>query len=332
MLLKTRMKQIVSSQWILIASLALAAIMLLGGYVPGILEAFMLDKCYNCDPPEIVGIAETSHEATLWTPNQGTGGFSQQVVDMSYFAGLVESYQVGDPASGTASTFNQSVADTATISDWYFLVALATTYQAGQDFGLSLRKVDEPANPSKGDEKACPLDVPDIRGAHIEIDPEVKTEIMTRFERCQNLYDKNWRKCHYQEQPGEQPPEEPLIKMVKYYVPSGSEYILYDVCAEVSDLEIPYTLRMGAEYQEDTLSLDFKIGMPGSATWATLLILTTPTVQVIPLWIVTIPVLDPTEQIPVDLPMSGSGWIGIWSGLFPTAGAAIMQFQWVNTT
>ena len=331
--LKTRMRQTVSVRWMPIAALAFVTILLLGGYVPGILEALMLDKCYNCDPPEIVGIAETSHKATLWTQDQGTGGFFQQVVDMSYFAGLVESYQIGDPASGTASSFNQSEADLyATEPGWFFKVVLAATYQAGQDFGLSLRKVDEPANPSKGDEKACPLDVPDIRGAHIEIDPEVKTEIMTRFERCRNLYDKNWRKCHYGEQPGEQPPEEPLIKMVKYFAPSGSSYIEYDVCAEVSDLEIPYTLRMGAYYQEDTLNLDFTIGMPGEAMWATFLILTIPSVQVIPLWGVPIPVLDPLVQIPVGLPLSGSGWVGIWSGLFASSGPSIVQLKWVDTT
>lgn len=328
MLLKTRIKRTVSSRWMLIAALAFATIMLLGGYVPEILEAFMLDKCYNCDPPEITGIVETSHEATLRTQNQQTGGFTHGVVDMSYFAGLVESYQIGDPASGTASSFNQSAADTATATDWFFKVALAATYQAGQDFGLSLRKVDEPAMPSKDDGKSCPLDVPDIRGSHIEIDPEVKTEIMTRFERCRNLYDKNWRDCHY----GDQPPERPLIKMVQYFAPSGGGYVEYDVCAEVSDLEIPYTMRMGAYYQEDTLSLDFTLGMPGKATWATLLIQTTPTVQVIPLWVVPFPALDPMVEIPVNLPLSPSGWIGIWSGLFPTSGPAIVQLKWLYTT
>ena len=93
-----------------------------------------------------------------------------------------------------------------------------------------------------------------------------------------------------------------------------------------------FKLDLDASFETGTLSLDFTLVTPGSATWANYLILTNPTIKIIPLWSVTLPVIDPPIEIPVSFPVPSLGWIGIYSGLFTSEGAQAVELAWVDTS
>ncbi len=192
-------------------------------------------KCYNCDPPEIYDFDETAQEATLRTDDQSAGGFTQALLALSYFAGMVKSYVSGNPGSGYATTFMQSDSASAPKADWFYKVLLAEPYDPAMDVGIALRKVDEPASPQKGEEQLCPQSVPNIDGSFIGIGTEVRVAIMERFEICRTQYHMSWRECHY----GLDPPFPPMIRLVKIDVPDPTgclPSVQYDVCAEVGDV------------------------------------------------------------------------------------------------
>ena len=195
-------------------------------------------RCYNCDPPEIYSLDQITRTARLRTGDQSGGGYSQAAVALSYFAGLVKSYTLGDPASGYATQFSQSDATTAAAAaraDWFYDVLLAEPYDPAQDVGVALRKVDEPASPARGDQQDCPQDVPNAERSFIFIDTETKIEMMERFELCMLQYGLDWQECHY----GPDHPYDPLIRIVQINVPqpTGCEPTAsYLVCAEVSDV------------------------------------------------------------------------------------------------
>jgi len=97
------------------------------------------------------------------------------------------------------------------------------------------------------------------------------------------------------------------------------------------DCVVEFTLAMEASYEAGTLSLDFTIGTPEPATWAVYLILTYPEVQFIPLWGVSLPVIDPPIDYPVAFALPQVGWVGIWSALLTEEGAQAADFAWVDT-
>ena len=299
-------------------------------------EASASGKCYNCDPPEISSIDQPTQEATLRTPDQSAGGYSLATVALSYFAGLVKGYLLGDPGSGTATVFTQSEPEPPgpKRQDWLFAVPLDEPYMPDEDVGISLRKVDEPATPQKGDGKACPQQVPDAVGSFVEISPALKAQILDRFDLCRGQYGMSWRECHY----GTQAPQEPMIRLARIDVPEqgdgreeGDRFDIYDVCVEVTDLEIPFLLDPGASYGDGKLRMDFLLGTPAPATWVTVLVLTSPTVQVVPLWTVPLPLLDPPRGFPVAFPFQESGWVGVYTGLFTTDGPKALKIAWVDT-
>ena len=98
-------------------------------------------------------------------------------------------------------------------------------------------------------------------------------------------------------------------------------------------VEPPFHLELDAYYSPGMLNLNFTLGAQEPATWASSLILTSPTVQLIPLWTVPIPVIDPAIDIPITFPFPSLGWIGISTGLYadfdllPEA----FDFVWVDT-
>jgi len=325
-----------SRLWIPIAIAVVGTIFFLGGFALEAAEESSKDreemelgKCLGCDPPEITEIdASTPAEAILWTDIQSTPPQQWEIAE-SYFAGLVESYQMGDPASGSATTFNQSVAQSSTLPGWFFKVLLAALYESEQDAGIALRRVDEAASPVKGDEKDCPHpQVADWLGSYISIDRDVQEHIMQRYEHCRMVHHVDWRECHY----GQDPQEEPLIKLVQIHVIEMGGYVQYDVCVEVSDVEIPFFLELNASYEMGFLKLNFDIGTPEPAAWANFLILTVPTIQIIPLWTAPLPALDPPVQIPIAFPFQSMGMVGIYSGLFTTDGPKAAEFVWVDTS
>jgi len=92
-----------------------------------------------------------------------------------------------------------------------------------------------------------------------------------------------------------------------------------------------FTLELDASYEEGILSLDFTLGASEPATWANFLILTYPTIQVIRLWTVPLPVIDPPISFPISFPLPSMGLIGLWTGLFTAEGAQAVELAWVDT-
>lgn len=98
-----------------------------------------------------------------------------------------------------------------------------------------------------------------------------------------------------------------------------------------SDEYRPFTLDLDASYGGGELSLAFSIGTPEPAMWANYLILTYPGVQIVPLWTVPLPVIDPPVDIPIALPFPSIVRVGIWSGLFTDVGIQALELAWVDT-
>ena len=109
-------------------------------------------------------------------------------------------------------------------------------------------------------------------------------------------------------------------------------------CNDLVDLDDPvcepaeFTLDLVASYVFGYLSLNYSIGTPEPATWSNYLILTSPSILVIPLWSVPLPVIDPPIVIPVVFPFPDMGLVGIYSGLFTAGGAEAAKLVWVNTS
>ena len=91
------------------------------------------------------------------------------------------------------------------------------------------------------------------------------------------------------------------------------------------------TLELDVSYVVGTLNLNFTVGTSESATWANYLILTSPSVQVIPLWTVSLPVIDPPVDFPLSFPFPSVGTVGIWTGLFTAEATEAVDLEWVDT-
>jgi len=90
-----------------------------------------------------------------------------------------------------------------------------------------------------------------------------------------------------------------------------------------------YTLEMDVTYEGGILTLDFTLGTPEPATWGTYLIVLFPTVQIVPLWQVPIPTINPPMEFPVSFPAAGTGMVGLYTGLFTEAGLQASVLEWV---
>ena len=86
-----------------------------------------------------------------------------------------------------------------------------------------------------------------------------------------------------------------------------------------------------ASYEAGTVSLKYEIGTAGTTTWANYLVLTSPSVQVVPLWTISLQKIEPSVFIPVAFPLPGVGWIGIYSGLYSGEGEEAVKFVWIDT-
>ena len=108
--------------------------------------------------------------------------------------------------------------------------------------------------------------------------------------------------------------------------------LIGSVLTRTSFAKAEFTLELDASHGEGTLNLNFALGTPEEALWANCLILTYPAFQVIPLWSVPLPVIDPPIDLPISFPLpSGLGTVGIWTGLFTVEGAQAVDLEWVHT-
>ncbi len=92
-----------------------------------------------------------------------------------------------------------------------------------------------------------------------------------------------------------------------------------------------FTLSLAASYTAGSLHLQFTLGLPEPATWSNYLILISPTVQVIPLWSVPLPAIDPPMDLPISFPFPAMGMIGFYTGLFTAGGQQAFELAWVDT-
>ena len=92
-----------------------------------------------------------------------------------------------------------------------------------------------------------------------------------------------------------------------------------------------FTLDLEASYTSGQLDLDYTIGTPETSTWANFLVLTSPSVQVVPLWTVPLPAIAPPIAVPVSFSLPALGQIGIFTGLITAGGLQASELVWVDT-
>jgi len=95
--------------------------------------------------------------------------------------------------------------------------------------------------------------------------------------------------------------------------------------------EEEFTLELDASCAWDTLTLDFILGTTEPASWTTYLILLGP-IQVIDLWSVPLPVIDPPYDIPISFPMPSLGWVVILTELVTVEGLQAFDFDLADSS
>jgi len=111
-----------------------------------------------------------------------------------------------------------------------------------------------------------------------------------------------------------------------------------DDCDGLMDLEdhpdCKSVLEVEASYEEEThrLSLNYTIRTPVPATWGNYLVLTYPSVQVLPLWTASLPVIDPPYSLPtISFYLPPWGLVGTYTCLFTVEGPQAVTSVWVDT-
>ena len=115
--------------------------------------------------------------------------------------------------------------------------------------------------------------------------------------------------------------------------PGEAPCTIEEICDEDTDTCVPlpevYILELEASYAESMLSLDFTLGATTPTVWATYLILTSPSPQIIPLWVSSIPEVDPPIEIPISFPFPTLELIGIGSTLLTAEGSQASVLEWI---
>ena len=96
-------------------------------------------------------------------------------------------------------------------------------------------------------------------------------------------------------------------------------------------VEPTFTLELDASYDAGSLNLTYTVSTSEPAMWTNFAVLTYPEIQVVPLWTVPLPVIDPPVVFPIAFPFPSLGWVGIYTGLFTAAGPQAVELVWVDT-
>ena len=96
-------------------------------------------------------------------------------------------------------------------------------------------------------------------------------------------------------------------------------------------VEPTFTLELDASYDAGSLNLTYTVSTSEPAMWTNFAVLTYPEIQVVPLWTVPLPVIDPPVVFPIAFPFPSLGWVGIYTGLFTAAGPQAVEVAWVYT-
>ena len=103
------------------------------------------------------------------------------------------------------------------------------------------------------------------------------------------------------------------------------------VDADDDDCPAAFILDLHPSCSAGELTLDYTIGCPEPAVWANYLVLLAPAFQVVELWTVTLPAVDPPAEVPITFPVPDLGTVGIWTGLFTEGGTQGVDLEWVDT-
>ncbi len=93
-----------------------------------------------------------------------------------------------------------------------------------------------------------------------------------------------------------------------------------------------YTLVQAPYYAAATLFMAYTLGTQQPADWLNYLILTYPQIQVIKLWSVPLPPIDPPIDFQVSFPLPSMGTVGLWTGLFQYGNPLGSSLVWVDTS
>ena len=91
----------------------------------------------------------------------------------------------------------------------------------------------------------------------------------------------------------------------------------------------PCTLSMGLGYEGGTLALDFEVGTLNPALWTVWLVV--PSIGVIPLWSVPLPVIPDPVDIPISFSFPSLGTVGFLTTLSTAEGITCWDFGLVDT-
>ena len=98
---------------------------------------------------------------------------------------------------------------------------------------------------------------------------------------------------------------------------------------EDSDCATVFILEMDASYGSGELSLDFTLGALEPAYWTASLFLTNPFMQLIPLWMTSVPEVHLPVDIQISFPFPSMGWVGISSSIYKGWMLQAFDFAWV---
>ena len=103
------------------------------------------------------------------------------------------------------------------------------------------------------------------------------------------------------------------------------------ILAKIEELFVAdYTLEIKGNYWSGKIHLDYTIGTIEPATWSNYLILPSPT-QVIPLWSISLPALDPPLELPISFSFPHMEWIAIYTTLTVDGAVQASDFDTIYT-
>jgi len=107
----------------------------------------------------------------------------------------------------------------------------------------------------------------------------------------------------------------------------------YGLGYDMGSDEIPgsWTIVQAPYHAAATLFLEYTLGTLQPADWLSYLILTYPEIQVIKLWTVSLPPIDPPMDFQVSFPLPSMGYVGLWTGLFQYGNPLGVSLVWVDT-
>ena len=105
----------------------------------------------------------------------------------------------------------------------------------------------------------------------------------------------------------------------------------YGTAGTWSAMRMELTFDLAASYESGLLSLDFSLGTPEPSVWSTYLVVTSPSIYVIPIWTISLPTIYPPLDVPISFPLPSMGWVGVYTTITLDSGEETYDLEWVDT-